>query len=58
MPSRTTQTPQGPILELWRIVALVLIVAAGMLFVHMVVPADASTDPIGTGPAPGHTGQP
>ena len=58
MPSSTKEAPQGPILELWRIVALALIVAAGMLFVHMVVPADASADPIRTGPVPAHTGQP
>lgn len=44
MPSETTE-PQGPILEPWRILALMLIVAAGMLFVHLIVPADASADP-------------
>ena len=43
-----TKTSQEPILELWRIVALALIVAAGMLFVHLVVPneADASAERI------------
>jgi len=48
MPSETN-TPQGPILEVWRIVALALIVAAGMLFVHLIVPteADAFTSPAG-----------
>lgn len=45
MPGKTT-TSQEPILELWRILALALIVAAGMLFVHVVVPADASADPV------------
>ena len=41
-----TKTSQEPILELWRIVALALIVAAGMLFVHLIVPneADASAE--------------
>jgi hypothetical protein len=42
---------QGPILEPWRILALALIVAAGMLFVHLVVPADASADPARAAPA-------
>ncbi|MCJ2096078.1 MULTISPECIES: hypothetical protein [unclassified Methylobacterium] len=48
----TTQEPiqattQEPIMELWRILALALIVAAGMLFVHLVVPeeAEASGEP-------------
>lgn len=50
MPSDTTN-PQGPILEPWRILALALIVAAGMLFVHLVVPADASADPVKASPA-------
>ena len=46
MPSETNGRPQEPILELWRIVALALIVAAGMLFVHLIVPteADASAE--------------
>ena len=41
-----TKSPQEPILEVWRIVALALIVAAGMLFVHLIVPneADASAE--------------
>ena len=41
-----TRTSQEPILEMWRIVALALIVAAGMLFVHLIVPneADASVE--------------
>jgi hypothetical protein len=47
MPGKTTNS-QEPILELWRILALALIVAAGMLFVHVVVPADASADPVKT----------
>ncbi|MGH1590995.1 hypothetical protein ACRBEV_24825 [Methylobacterium phyllosphaerae] len=63
MPSETNTTsqkapPQGPILELWRIVALALIVAAGMLFVHLIVPAeaDASTSPtMATPTVGGHT---
>ncbi|MDP4004932.1 hypothetical protein [Methylobacterium sp. NEAU K] len=41
MPSRTDKEPNEPILELWRILALALIVAAGMLFVHLIVPAEA-----------------
>ncbi|WP_187193582.1 MULTISPECIES: hypothetical protein [unclassified Methylobacterium] len=41
MPRKTDTTPQEPIMELWRILALALIVAAGMLFVHLVVPAEA-----------------
>ena len=41
MSSETSNRPQEPILELWRIVALALIVAAGMLFVHLIVPAEA-----------------
>ncbi|MBE7197550.1 MAG: hypothetical protein INR70_07085 [Parafilimonas terrae] len=42
MRSETKEQPrQQPILELWRIVALALIVAAGMLFVHLVVPSEA-----------------
>jgi len=46
MPSETNRATQDtsaqePILELWRILALALIVAAGMLFVHLVVPAEA-----------------
>jgi hypothetical protein len=50
MPSETTPPSQEPILEPWRIVALALIVAAGLLFVHLVVPteADASASPAGT----------
>lgn len=50
MPSETNTPSQGPILEVWRIVALALIVAAGMLFVHLIVPteADAFTNPAGT----------
>ena len=47
----TVSDPQGPILEPWRILALALIVAAGMLFVHLVVPADASADPARATPA-------
>jgi hypothetical protein len=39
LPQRATS--QEPILELWRIVALALIVAAGMLFVHLIVPTEA-----------------
>jgi hypothetical protein len=53
MPSETNRATQNasaqePILELWRILALALIVAAGMLFVHLVVPAeaDASVPPV------------
>lgn len=49
MPGETKKpTQEQPILELWRILALALIVAAGMLFVHLVVPneADASADRI------------
>jgi hypothetical protein len=39
---RETETPtQEPIMELWRILALALILAAGMLFVHLIVPAEA-----------------
>ncbi|MCJ2073890.1 hypothetical protein MKK75_34740 [Methylobacterium sp. J-030] len=49
-----TNNLQGPILEPWRILALALIVAAGMLFVHMVVPADASADPVKAAPAALH----
>jgi hypothetical protein len=47
MPSEMPAPPREPILETWRIVALALIVAAGMLFVHLIVPteADASADP-------------
>ncbi|MGU3416834.1 hypothetical protein [Methylobacterium sp. D54C] len=55
MPSETNRAiqdapAQEPILELWRILALALIVAAGMLFVHLVVPAeaDASAAPLTT----------
>ena len=47
----TVSETQGPILDHWRILALALIVAAGMLFVHLVVPADASEDPAGATPA-------
>ncbi|MEL6063921.1 MULTISPECIES: hypothetical protein [unclassified Methylobacterium] len=57
MPSETTE-PQGPILEPWRIVALALIVAAGMLFVHLIVPADASADSGKAVPAALHSPQP
>ncbi|XYD08455.1 hypothetical protein R1A27_26250 [Methylobacterium sp. NMS12] len=49
---------QEPILELWRIFALALIVAAGMLFVHLVVPAeaDAAAPPVATDQSAGsHT---
>ncbi|MGU3544134.1 hypothetical protein [Methylobacterium sp. A52T] len=60
MPSETNRAIQGapaqePILELWRIFALALIVAAGMLFVHLVVPAeaDASAAPLTTVPSAG-----
>ena len=53
MPGDTNQ-PQGPILEPWRILALALIVAAGMLFVHMIVPADAAADPDRDTPATLH----
>ena len=41
MPRETETTTQEPIMELWRILALALIVAAGMLFVHLIVPAEA-----------------
>ncbi|MBA9062716.1 MULTISPECIES: hypothetical protein [Methylobacterium] len=46
MPSETNRPHQDapaqePILELWRIIALALIVAAGMLFVHLIVPTEA-----------------
>lgn len=34
-----------PILELWRVAALALVVAAAMLFVHAIVPADAGDLP-------------
>ncbi|SDO09198.1 hypothetical protein SAMN05216360_114185 [Methylobacterium phyllostachyos] len=44
MSSRTTE-PQGPILEPWRIVALALIVAAGLLFVRLIDPDDAAAHP-------------
>jgi len=54
MPSDTTQ-PKGPILEPWRILALALIVAAGMLFVHLIVPADAAADPAEAVPAIVHS---
>ncbi|MCJ2062014.1 hypothetical protein MKK63_04765 [Methylobacterium sp. J-088] len=47
----TVSETQGPILEPWRILALALIVAAGMLFVHLVVPADAASDPARATPA-------
>jgi hypothetical protein len=47
MPTETNTPSQEPILEVWRIVALALIVAAGMLFVHLIAPteADASSNP-------------
>ncbi|WP_208612076.1 hypothetical protein [Methylobacterium pseudosasicola] len=47
MPRKSETTTQEPIMELWRILALALIVAAGMLFVHLVVPeeAEASGEP-------------
>ncbi len=47
MPSEMPAPPREPILETWRIVALALIVAAGMLFVHLIVPteADAAAEP-------------
>ncbi|MBN4094268.1 MULTISPECIES: hypothetical protein [Methylobacterium] len=53
MPSETNRAiqdapAQEPILELWRILALALIVAAGMLFVHLVVPAEADAAPVAT----------
>jgi len=50
MPSETNTPSEEPILEVWRIVALALIVAAGMLFVHLIVPneADAFTGPSAT----------
>lgn len=51
MSSETSTRPQEPILELWRIVALALIVAAGMLFVHLIVPAEAG---VSAGTAPQH----
>ncbi|SFI69283.1 hypothetical protein [Methylobacterium brachiatum] len=41
MPREIETTTQEPIMELWRILALALIVAAGMLFVHLIVPAEA-----------------
>ncbi|MCJ2057452.1 hypothetical protein MKL09_12885 [Methylobacterium sp. J-048] len=41
MPRETETTTREPIMELWRILALALVVAAGMLFVHLVVPAEA-----------------
>ncbi|MDE4915734.1 hypothetical protein PQI07_34700 [Methylobacterium sp. 092160098-2] len=57
MPSETNRPHQDapaqePLLELWRIIALALIVAAGMLFVHLIVPteADASAAPSTTMP--------
>ncbi|GJE11235.1 MULTISPECIES: hypothetical protein [Methylobacterium] len=55
-----TKTPQEPILELWRIVALALIVAAGMLFVHLVVPneADASGERVAAISMTGKPGAP
>lgn len=63
MPSETNRVTQDapaqePILELWRILALALIVAAGMLFVHLVVPAeaDAAAAPVATAQTAGdHT---
>lgn len=56
MSSETKTRPQEPILELWRILALALIVAAGMLFVHLIVPneADASADPVMATASTGH----
>ncbi|MBE7200592.1 MAG: hypothetical protein INR70_22695 [Parafilimonas terrae] len=58
MSSETKTPPQEPILELWRIVALALIVAAGMLFVHLIVPneADASADPVVASATAGNPG--
>lgn len=53
-----TTNPQGPILEPWRILALALIVAAGMLFVHLIVPADASVVSTRVDPAAHHAAQP
>ena len=40
MPREIDTPPQEPIMELWRILALAMIVAAGMLFVHLIVPAE------------------
>ncbi|MBP1178869.1 hypothetical protein [Methylobacterium sp. PvR107] len=45
MPTETNTQSQEPILEVWRIVALALIVAAGMLFVHLIVPTEADASP-------------
>jgi hypothetical protein len=42
MASDSTKLRQQPILEWWRILALALIVAAGMLFVRLIVPAEAA----------------
>lgn len=53
-----TTKPQGPILEPWRILALALIVAAGMLFVHLIEPADASAVPTQVDPSAHHAAQP
>jgi len=49
MSTRTTE-PQGPILEPWRIVALALIVAAGLLFVRLIDPDTAAAHPAGSAP--------
>ncbi|MHB2207042.1 hypothetical protein [Methylobacterium sp. CM6257] len=48
MSSETNKPAEPPVLELWRILALALIVAAGMLFVHLIAPseADAGAGPI------------
>ncbi|MGH1572857.1 hypothetical protein ACRAWG_21980 [Methylobacterium sp. P31] len=45
MSSETNKSTEPPILELWRIFALALIVAAGMLFVHLIVPSEAGASP-------------
>lgn len=49
--SSSTTKPQGPILELWRIVALALIVAAGLLFVRLIDPDAATAQAGGIAPA-------
>jgi hypothetical protein len=51
MPTKTNTPPQEPILEVWRIVALALIIAAGMLFVHLIVPTEADAFPSSAGAA-------
>lgn len=41
MQTETTTPALQPLIEPWRIVALVLIVAVAMLFVHAIEPAEA-----------------